>query len=510
MRVLVVDDSIISQEILKDMLESMTFDVLTAGSGKEALVELSRAIGEENPYQLVLMDWKMPHMDGVETAGRIKKSFKESVQPAVIMVTAYGREEVMKRAKHAGIKGFLVKPVNASVLFNTIMEVFGKEIETKRVRKISRALDSEALDAIFGARILLVEDNEINQQVASEILENAGLVVKIANHGKEAVEKVQTDEFDAVLMDLQMPVMDGMTATSEIRKWEAKFRIPHSAPRIPIIAMTAHAMAEDREKSLKAGMDDHVVKPIDPNELFSALIRWIKPDPERIRRAELLRRAREGETDLELDESVLPSELPGIAIESGLATVAGNEKLYRKLLGKFLESNADVVDEIRTNLKRKDMETASRLAHTVKGVAGNLGFTDLYPAAGELEKAIKKKETEAFDVLIDDFETHLNVVLKDIEELEKRDAAKKTKEVPADEKLVDIETVKPLLVEMGGLLETDLMEAMNRLENLRPHLEASEVQEEFKKLETCLENFDTDEALRNLEEIAGVLGISLN
>ena len=189
--------------------------------------------------------------------------------------------------------------------------------------------------------------------------------------------------------------------------------------------------------------------------------------------------------------------------------MAGNEKLYRKLLGKFLESNAGVVNEIRTNLKRKDMETANRLAHSVKGVAGNLGFTDLFPAAGELEKAISKIETEAFDVLIDNFETHLNVVLKGIEELEKRDAVKKTKEVPSDEKPVDIETVKPFLVEMGGLLETDLMEAMNRLENLRPHLEASKVQEEFKKLEKCLDNFDTDDALRNLEEIGRILGISL-
>ncbi len=379
MRVLVVDDSLTAQEILKETLESMTFKVTVVGSGKEALVELDRAADKQKPYDLVLMDWKMPEMDGIETSRRIKQEAHLEQTPMIIMVTAYGREEVMSQADKVGLEGFLIKPVNASVLFNTIMDVFGKELE-KRPEDAGKAAGASGLEQIAGSRILLVEDNEINQQVAQEILEASGLVVEIANDGSEGVEAVQRSDYDAVLMDIQMPVMGGLEATAEIRK-EDRFK------DLPIIAMTAHAMAGDREKSLSAGMDDHVTKPIDPEELFSALFRWIPPKANTA--CGPAQKVAQQKTS---DPGSLP-ELPGISTAAGLARVGGNLKLYRKLLIKFHDEYPDTPDQIRQALDSEDMELAQRLAHTVKGVAANLGAEGVQEIGQQVESAVKAGET---------------------------------------------------------------------------------------------------------------------
>ena len=253
-----MDDSETSREILTDSLRSMTFVVEAAASGEEALVELDRAADEGRPYDLVLMDYKMPGMDGIEAGRRIKKGAGARKVPTVVMVTAYGREEIMRQAEGAGLDGFLIKPVNESVLLNTIMEVLGRGVHRQFRPLAAQATQPDAMASIRGARLLVAEDNEINQQVAREILESAGFVVEIANNGREAVEKVRSSPYDAVLMDIQMPEMDGLQATAELRQ-DGRF------VDLPIIAMTAHAMAGDREQSLKAGMNDHVNKPIDPD-----------------------------------------------------------------------------------------------------------------------------------------------------------------------------------------------------------------------------------------------------
>ncbi|MBT8363792.1 MAG: response regulator, partial [Deltaproteobacteria bacterium] len=222
LKALVVDDNVTSREILKDILESFSFQVALVASGEEGITEIENA-DREKPFELVIMDWKMPGMDGIEAATRIKNHSTLNKIPAIILVTAYGREEIMKKAENAGLDGFLIKPVNASVLFDAIIQAFGEEIpETSRLAR--RQKEADALQEIQGARILLVEDNEINQQVAKEILEGAGLIVTIANNGQEAVDAVRENTYDAVLMDVQMPVMDGYTATREIRKWETGIR----------------------------------------------------------------------------------------------------------------------------------------------------------------------------------------------------------------------------------------------------------------------------------------------
>ncbi|MGD2036557.1 MAG: PAS domain S-box protein [Desulfobacterales bacterium] len=403
MKVLVVDDNATSREIFQDMLESFSFDVTLAASGKEGLVELENA-PEEEPIELVIMDWKMPGMDGIETARRIKQHPFLKHIPAVIMVTAYGREDVMRSAEELDLEGFLLKPVNPSVLFDAIMLAFGKEISETLNRTRIKEQKTKTLQNIRGARILLVEDNEINQQVAREILEGAGFRVTLADNGQQAVDAVQNNHFDAVLMDIQMPVMDGYTATRKIREWETEVRKEGSAlspqsSELPIIAMTAHAMAGDKDKSLAAGMNGHVTKPIDPDQLFSALQKWIqladKPIPARKADVSAKKEPAAQPSAQRREAPGLPDSLPGFNLTEGLSRLQGNQKLYRKLLLDFGAKYTAVAAEIRDALDRGDFDQAHSLVHNIKGLAGNLAATGLQAAAIEMEKLVKggQKET---------------------------------------------------------------------------------------------------------------------
>ena len=234
-----------------------------------------------------------------------------------------------------------------------------------------------------------MEDNEINQQVAREILEGAGLHITLANNGKEAVDAVKEAGYDAVLMDVQMPVMDGYAATRKIREWEGGMRNANSEFKgLPIIAMTAHAMAGDEEKSLEAGMNGHVTKPIDPDQLFATLVKWIRPDKDRSR-------ARTPETRPVVAESDLPETLPEFDLTQGLQRLRGNRRLYRKLLLDFGLNYAETAAEIRKALDAGDFHQAHGLVHNIKGLAGNLAAMNLQTAALELEKLVKDKSDKA-------------------------------------------------------------------------------------------------------------------
>jgi two-component system sensor histidine kinase/response regulator len=396
MKVLVVDDNFTSREIFEDMLESFSFDVTLAASGKEGLVELENAPKEE-PIELVIMDWKMPGMDGIETSRRIKQHPGLKHIPAIIMVTAYGREDVMRKAEQLGLEGFLLKPVSPSILFDSIMLAFGKEVlETSR-RGRMKAQETNALQNIRGAEILLVEDNEINQQVAREILEGAGLRVTLADNGQQAVDAVQKDHFDAVLMDVQMPVMDGYTATRKIREWETEVKkegsvLSPQSSGLPIIAMTAHAMAGDEDKSLAAGMNGHVTKPIDPDQLFATLQKWIQPTDDRAPIQQAPDSAPEAPA---VEKATLPDSLPGFDLAEGLDRLQGNQKLYRKLLLDFGAKYTMTAAEIRDALDRGDFDQAHSLIHNIKGLAGNLAATGLQAAAIEMEKLVKGGQKES-------------------------------------------------------------------------------------------------------------------
>ncbi|UCE52051.1 MAG: response regulator, partial [Desulfobacterales bacterium] len=320
MKVLVVDDDVASLDSLQGMLESFSFDVSLAASGEEGLKRLENA-SKERPYELLLVDWKILGMRGFEVSSRKKNYSVYSKIPTIIMVSDDSREEIMRQADQVGLESFLIKPFSQSDLFDIIIQTVNRytsELIRPPVLEDQMIL---RLKAIQGAQILLVEDNEINQQLAQELLEGVGFVVTIANNGHEALRVVQDKEFDAVLMDVQMPVMDGYKATLEIRKHE-RFR------DLPIVAITSHAMAGDKEKSLEAGMNDHITKPIDPDQLFSTLLAWIKPGkrviPEDIlakRRQKVVKKAER-----------LPIEMTGIEVQTGLVRARGNQSLYIDLL----------------------------------------------------------------------------------------------------------------------------------------------------------------------------------
>ncbi len=376
-RVLVVDDNAQAREILCDSLQGFAVRPESVSSGEEALRMLAAA-DSSDPYRLVLMDWHMPGMDGLEASRIIKRGDRLKHVPKIAMITAFGRDEVRTQAEEIGIEHYLVKPVNPSVLYDTLMDSFGvvaRDEERMRPAKAAAPTYNAA-----GVRVLLVEDNEMNQQVATELLESVGAIVTIANHGGEALKFLTGVDgpppFDVVFMDLQMPEMDGLTATKLIR----------ADPRLqtlPIIAMTAHALVEEQQRCMDAGMNDHVSKPIDPDALFTTLTRWAKPRP--------------SDTEIppkqvqEKNGMVIP-EIVGVNSADGLKRVAGNKRLYLDLLAQFAEKQGDANVQIADALQMGDRKLAERIAHTVKGVAGNIGITGIQSAAAKVEKAIREED----------------------------------------------------------------------------------------------------------------------
>jgi PAS domain S-box-containing protein len=382
MHVLVVDDNPTAREILKDIAASLGFRVDAATGGKQALAKAAEARGSNDPYTVVLMDWRMPEMDGVDTTRALLANELLDETQTVLMVTAYGRDEAANAGQGLPIKNYLTKPVNASALLDAILLAHGQPSVSRRRRKLQEG-DSESLAKLAGARILLVEDNEINQELALELLSGAGIRAEVANNGQEALDKLARTMYDGVLMDIQMPVMDGYTAAREIRK-QARFQ------ELPVIAMTANAMVGDREKALAAGMNDHIAKPLNVADMFTTMARWITP-------------AKPGEvtTRPPQEESTLPRlpAIEGIDAEAGLATCNGNETLYRKLLAQFADANRAFGPSFEQAAMGNDPGAALRLAHTLKGVAASIGAQEVSVAAGKLELACRNDAPPAEQTL---------------------------------------------------------------------------------------------------------------
>ncbi len=401
MPILVIDDNATAREIFRKMLESMSFDVTLAATALKGIDELETADKSSNPFEVVLMDWQMQGMLGIEASKHIKDSSSIKNIPRIIMVTAYSRDELLRQAGDLKLDGFLTKPVGESSLFDTIMSALGKTVTNDRRKRDFSSKDAERTDQLSGAKILLVEDNEINQQVAREILQYRGMEVTIARNGLEAVNITEENTFDAVLMDIQMPVMDGYTATKEIRK-------NISGNDLPILAMTANAMSGDREKSLDAGMNDHVTKPIDPKALFSALAKWVKLSPDRTVDPSNVSKQKE------LSELDIPS-LRNIDVKEGLSRIGGNKNLYWSLLEKFLGEYSSASDDISSLLSEDQIDDAQRLTHTVKGVAGNIGAKALLSSARELDALLKSSDLEDVRKNLPLFNEELLKVLSDIQ-----------------------------------------------------------------------------------------------
>jgi|GEM_PF-975231 len=378
LRILAVDDNASAREILQNILISLNFKVTAVSSGAEAIGELKRAQIEHQPYGLVLMDWMMPSMDGVETIKRIRANNNFLETPFFIMVTAYSRDELFQQAKDVKIDGVLVKPVSSSTLLNSILNALGKEV-VQHTRKHEKHINyQDAAQRIKGAYLLLVEDNAVNQELALEILQDAGLRVDIANNGLEAIEKLTHTAYDGVLMDCQMPVMDGFEATRVIRQ-DARFA------ELPILAMTANAMAGDKERCVECGMNDHIAKPIDIAQLFLTLAQWIKPKQAKVAANAIPKQV--------CSENVVPV-ISGLDIQNALVRMGGSVKLLRKLIYRFVETQADVMVRIEKALASNNVETVLREAHTVKGLAGNIGALSMAECAEQVESVLKSGTTE--------------------------------------------------------------------------------------------------------------------
>ncbi len=406
MKILVVDDNLTAQEILESMLIAMSFRVALAASGEDAIAELLRN-SEADPYRLLFIDWKMPGINGIKTAKSILNNPEIKIKPKMIMLTAYGREEIMMNAEKSGLDGFLVKPTTQSVILDNIMSIFNKEDSAARLSDNKQSVGNDDLSSLRGAQILLVEDNELNQEVATELLAAAGINVDIANNGKEATVKVKEKKYDAVLMDIQMPLMDGYTATREIRAYKDDFY----AKRLPILAMTANAMSGDKEKALAAGMNDHVAKPINPEHLFETLKKFVH-----ISSADVQEKNSNEVRNKEKLDSVLPQRLPGIDIEDGLLRVAGNKQLFKKLLFKLVEQYENATTDISKMLIENRLEEAQRFSHSLKGVAGNLGAESLQAASASVEHAFKEDRLDEVSGLLDILQQKLGIVTDGIRE----------------------------------------------------------------------------------------------
>ncbi|MFC2130346.1 response regulator, partial [Bacteroidota bacterium] len=452
MKVLVCDDNETAREILREALESFSFKVTTVNSAAEAIKELEAS--RQLPYELVLMDWKMPEIDGIEASKMIINNHNISKTPVILMVTAYSMDNIIKKAEKIGIAGFLEKPVGYSMLYDTIMEVFGEDVKRSIKPKRTGTKYYDTLETIKGAKILLVEDNEINQQVATELLEQAGFNMEIANNGKEALDKCRNMEesvYNIILMDLQMPVMDGYSATGEIRKL-AGFKT------LPIVAMTADAMTGVKEKCLEAGMTDFLTKPIDPDKVFGMLARWVRP--EKVKREA----SKKVQTKKEVQDIEMP-EFKDVDTEEGLKRIGGNKELYLKLLEKFYINNKTIIDEIRETYLSGDIQTAVRLAHTIKGNAGYLGMGNIQKASEKLEALLGSGDIDLTES-IKEFAKVLEPVIGEMSEYCRKRLEEPDFECPEVSVELNSKKLRELISELIELLENDYFIATKKIDEI--------------------------------------------
>ncbi|MBF0614258.1 MAG: PAS domain S-box protein [Magnetococcales bacterium] len=372
LRLLIVDDNESARQILSEMAQGLECHVLIVSSGQEALAELERVVAAgEPPYDVILLDWQMPGMNGIETARRIRaNAAMESTQ--VIMVTAFGRQDVMQDARAVGVDGFMLKPVTPSLLLNTLQEVLGKGVPVREDARSSGQIEGIP-EQIRGARILVVEDHEINWQVAEGILSRAGIHAENAVNGAEAVARLlaEPNRFDAVLMDLHMPIMDGYEATKRLR-------VHFDAQRLPIIAMTANALKSEKDHCLALGMNDYLTKPVHVRQLYALLAAHL---PSRIQG---VAPARFESIDPGRERGHFP-ELAGIDLAEVAERLDGDGEMFRRMVRQFALLHRDSGVRVGECLEGGDLEGARQVLHGIKGVAGNLAAHSIAGLAGQME-----------------------------------------------------------------------------------------------------------------------------
>jgi signal transduction histidine kinase/CheY-like chemotaxis protein len=400
-RVLVVDDNAAARELLATMCRALGLQADVAAGGEEALGRVLQADAGDAPFQLLLLDWKMPGMDGVDCAQALAEQTElRHPAPLVMLATAFSREEMCQRLAERKLRAgaLLTKPVTPSALLDACAAALGRTltVPTRSARREEARIDHRK--ALAGAHVLLVEDNVINQELAVDLLTRAGIVVSVAGDGEEALRKLAVERFDAVLMDCQMPLMDGYAATRALRQQP-------SLKDLPVIAMTANAMVGDREAVIAAGMNDHIAKPIRVDEMFATLAKWVRPSRPVVVGGD--------------DGSDLLQALDGVDAHCGLANVGGNAVLYRRVLGLFCDRESDFALRFEAARRAGDAEAAMRAAHDLKGLAGTLGMLALQQAAAALERACLHGAPGAeIDALRDEVAVRLEAVVGELRGIE--------------------------------------------------------------------------------------------
>lgn len=487
LKLLVVDDNASAREILSDMAKNSGLEVDCASEGMQALERVIESNDANKPYDLILMDWKMPGLDGIETAKKLQALQKEACPP-IVLITAYSHEEALNMAKesHVALKAILTKPVTLMTMLETLGEVLDKGFinETQSEKRVVEY--EEAMFKLRGARLLLAEDNEMNQELAMELLSQAGIEIVLATNGKEAVETLLSDDrFDGILMDCQMPVMDGYEATREIRK-NPRFN------DIPIIAMTANAMSGDKEKVMSVGMCDHIAKPLNVGDMFGTIAKWVHPQ--------------QTGSQIPITDAMSPvvptlTELPGIDVKAGLATSMNNEAFYKKMLLKFKTSQGHFADLFEAAKADTDPGAERRAAHTLKGTAGNIGAKGIQQAAGELEQAcIENLQQSDIEVILSKVLSELSIVMEGLKSLDKEIGSVPPSETKGESSLSD-EALKNTIETIKSLLEGYDTEVNDVLTELLSQIQPSPLKNSLQSIFEVVEAFDYEKALEMLHEV---------
>ena len=482
MKILVCDDNSAARIVVSSILESFTFFTEEFEDGASLIKKLE--LQNNDDYKLLILDWQMPGMDGIEVAKNIYNNTGIIHKPKVILLTAHN-EVNFEEMILTGIDTVLYKPVTNSILFDTIMDVFGKDIPKRYLANDEENTLAGKLKEYSGASILLVEDNEINQEVATELLESMGFIVEIANNGKEAMDKIlesDPSKFNLVFMDLQMPIMDGYTATKTIRG-------NNDYLNLPIVAMTADVMEGVKEKCLEIGMKDFVSKPINPTEVIKAILKWaIKPKNP-------LTNINTKEKSQDNSISIDINNLYDIDTFEGLERVGNNQKLYCNILLKFANNFKNIIDELLQEISNNNLEIIKSKLHVLKGVSGNIGANNLYLQTKKAEQQFEKAIPTDASTIILELQKFLTPVIKSIME------AEINKPTIIDANIEDfelnIDTVNKIKKIVSLLNESDA-EGINQLDDLNI---SGKYSQNYQKVKSALNDYDFDKAVEILTKI---------
>ena len=503
LRAMVVDDNAIAREVLSTLIHNIGIEVNAFADGATALNAFREPEGQRRTYDLVFMDWRMPGMDGIDCIHKLQHEMN-IVVPSVIMVTAHSREDALETAENKGIelKAMLSKPVTPSLLLNAIEHALGHGIVSSERESAGGYNNQDVAGKLDGAHLLLVEDHEINQQLALELLAENGITAVVARNGKEALDLLSSGVvFDGVIMDVQMPIMDGYTATRQIRKLK-KFK------NLPVIAMTANVMSGDKEKGVSAGMNDFIGKPINVKEMFMILAKWIKPGVRKTA-SESSKSSNKMAPSGEPANTML--NLPGFQVDKALIRLDGDQKLYRIILEKFCISEADAVERIRDSLNKNDLNSALIVAHSLKGMSGTIGATTLQELSSKLESAIQARTGEVAGLLVkveNQLSETIAVINKAIENQPTTDQSQSHPDkVPVHQGKGCVETlqeIRPALESLAKRMEDFDSTSADAVDALVELVDDIDVRSSLNELKRLLANYNFDAATTIMNGLLGM------